>query len=115
MSLEKQITYGSAVLDPETELEKIEDNSRVKLKALDNLIYLCHFDEPVGVWSNWYEISEEIEGLKIVRNDALFYPDFPKFGPNCLLNILTENRSGAIAEVSPELVGIQEGTIDFWF
>jgi len=48
MTLEKQISYSQAILNPETELEKFENNSKIRLKPLNNLGALWHCDDTDG-------------------------------------------------------------------
>jgi len=45
MSLEKIISYGNAVLEPENELEVLENGSKIQLKPLKGLKFLAHFDD----------------------------------------------------------------------
>ena len=45
MSLEKLIKYEDAILEPETELEVIENGSKIKLKPLENLILFSDFEK----------------------------------------------------------------------
>ena len=44
--LEKIIRYNQAELVPEEELEIVENGSKIQLKPLNNLVFLCHFDQP---------------------------------------------------------------------
>lgn len=42
------IEYSNAILTPETELEKLEGDSKIKLKPQNNIIFLARFDDEIG-------------------------------------------------------------------
>jgi len=115
--LEKLISYEQAVLDPAEELALHENGAKVKLRPLDNLALLCHFDGDPGESGQkmFGSIKNSISGTPYFPAGfhALDY-DLEKFGQSSLLHLGTWLIGITLGSPPPEIVAAPELTVDFW-
>jgi len=109
--LEKIIRYNQAELVPEEELEIIENGSKIQLKPLNNLVFLCHFDQPR--WDIMGPVKEEISqnwgfgAGAVLANEG-------RFGASGLLHYASAGAGGVVFAPPLEIISPVQLSIDLW-
>ena len=109
--LEKIIRYNQAELMPAEELEIIENGSKIQLKPLNNLVFLCHFDQPHQ--NIMGPVKEELSG-KLGFGIGAVLANQAKFGTTGLLHYASSGAGGVVFSPPQEIISPNQLMIDFW-
>jgi len=115
-SLEKLIKYDQAILEPAAELSLSDDGGSVKLKGLEDLVFLCHFNGTSGPSHPFFALAkEETEGTDLCGAACVAF-DYAvhKFGTSSLLQVAEWGPGTVICKPPKSLVFAPELTVDFW-
>jgi len=115
--LEKLLNYDEAVLVPESELMVIENGSKIKLKPLDNLVFLCHADgEPGHSGVQFFSAVPEAINNRPVHSAGTHLLDYStrQFGTSSLLHVAEWGPGISVCQAPQEMIFAPELTVDFW-
>ncbi len=114
--LEKLIKYDQALLDPAPELEIVDNGSRLRLKPLDRLVYLSHFEKETAGASDYGVIYEEINRIALIGTISghQLTTTLAKFGNSCLRDYANK-YAVSVSDIPEAVVQAPELTIDFWY
>lgn len=116
-ALEKIITYGQAMVNPSSELVVFENNSKIKLKGIDDLVFLCHFNgDPGYIGQQFFSTHKEvIEGSSVCTGGMIMFDyNLKKFGITSLLNFTDFGPGLAMCPPPENIVFAPELAVDFW-
>jgi hypothetical protein len=114
--LEKLIKYDQAVLNPAGELEIIENGSRIRLRALDDLRLLHHFEKVSVGAQNLGAMPDAISGIALIGTNSghQLSSSKKKFGNNSLLDNAS-NYSVSVSDLDEKIGTAPALTVDFWY
>ena len=115
-SLEKLIRYDQVVLEPASELCVCENGETVKLKSLEDLVFLCHFNGTSGPSNQFFALAkEEVEGTDLCAAACVeFDYGIRKFGASSLMQNSEWGSGTVICKTPKSLIFAPELTVDFW-